>query len=121
LCIELDSYWDKYLLIDEVLNSHCPLRYKIVLIVKLYMEEYHFVNIKICLCRGADKSLARQGRRKARKHVKDARDFNNIETLAVIKFFFPLQGKASKEIHTILTEILACFLPSRAKDLSALL
>jgi len=33
----------------------------------------------------------------------DARDFNNIETRAVIKFFF-LQGKAPKEIHTILTE-----------------
>ena len=35
----------------------------------------------------------------------DARDFNNIETQAVIKFFF-VQGKAPKEIHAILTEIL---------------
>ena len=34
-------------------------------------------------------------------------------------FFFFLQGKAQKEIHAILTEILACFLPGRAKDLSA--
>ena len=33
-------------------------------------------------------------------------------------FFFPLQGKAPKEILTILTETLACFLPGRAKDLS---
>jgi len=34
----------------------------------------------------------------------DARDFNNIETRAVIKFlFFFLQGKARKEIHAILT------------------
>jgi hypothetical protein len=49
----------------------------------------------------------------------DARDFNNIETRAVIKFFFPLQGKAPKEIHAILTETSACFLPVRAKDLSA--
>ena len=32
----------------------------------------------------------------------DARDFNNIETRAVIKFFF-LQGKAPKGIHAILT------------------
>ena len=32
----------------------------------------------------------------------DARDFNNIEKRAVIKFFF-LQGKAPKEIHVILT------------------
>ena len=33
--------------------------------------------------------------------------------------FFFLQGKAPKEIHIILTETLACFLPDRAKDLSA--
>jgi len=70
--------------------------------------------------RGADKSLARLGRKEARKQVRDARDFNNIETLAVIKFFFFfLQGKAPKEIHAILTETLACFLPGGAKDLSA--
>jgi len=35
----------------------------------------------------------------------DTRDFNNIETRAVIKFFF-LQGKAPKEIHAILTQTL---------------
>jgi len=33
-------------------------------------------------------------------------------------FFFFLQVKAPKEIHAILTEILACFLPGQAKDLS---
>ena len=33
--------------------------------------------------------------------------------------FFFLQGKAPKGIHAILTETLACFLPGRAKDLSA--
>jgi len=43
----------------------------------------------------------------------DARDFNNIETRAVIKFFF-LQGKASKEIHAILTGILQEHAPSYA-------
>ena len=32
------------------------------------------------------KSLARPGRKQARKHVRDARDFNNIETRDVIKF-----------------------------------
>jgi len=51
------------------------------------------------------KSLARTGRKQARKHVRDARDFNNIESRACIKFFFPLQGKAPKEIHVILTNI----------------
>ena len=58
--------------------------------------------------RSADKSLARPGRKQARKHVREARDFNNIETLAVIKFFF-LQGKAPKEIHAILRETLSLF------------
>jgi len=67
----------------------------------------------------ADKSLARPGRKQARKHVWDARDFNSFETRAVIKFFFPLYGKAPKEIHAILAETLACFLPGGAKDLSA--
>jgi len=69
-------------------------------------------------CRGADKPLARPGRKQVRKHVRDSRDFNNIETRAVIKFFF-LQSKAPKEIHAILTETLACFLPGPAKDLPA--
>jgi len=68
--------------------------------------------------RGADRSLTRPGKKQARKHVRDARDFNNIETRAVIKLFF-LQGKALKEIHAILTEILGCFLPGRAKDFTA--
>ena len=70
------------------------------------------------LYRGVDKSLARPGRKQPRKHVTDACNFIKIETRAVIKFLF-LQGKAPKEIHTILTETLACFLPGRAKDLSA--
>ena len=36
----------------------------------------------------------------------DARDFNNMETWADIKYFFFLQGKSPKEIHAILTETL---------------
>ena len=69
--------------------------------------------------RSADKSLARPERKQTRKHVREANDFNNIETRVVVKFFFSLQGKAPKEIHAILTETLACFLPGRAKGLSA--
>jgi len=68
--------------------------------------------------RGADKSLALPGRKQVRKHVWEERDFNDIETQVHIKFVF-LQGKAPKEIHTILTETLACFFHGRAKDLSA--
>ena len=74
--------------------------------------------IPIHYYRDADKSLARPGRKQARKHARDARDFNKIETRAVIKWF-SLQGKAPKEIHVILTETLACFLPDRAMCLSA--
>jgi len=40
----------------------------------------------------------------------DARDFNNMETRAVIKLF--LQGKTPKEIHPILTETLGKHAPS---------
>ena len=82
--------------------------YDTVTAVKVHVRQY----------RGADKSLARPGRKQAWKHVRDARNFNKIETRAVIKFLF-LRGKAPKEIHAILTETLACFLPGRAKDLSA--
>jgi len=70
------------------------------------------------LNRGTDKYLDRQGKKHARTHVRDVRDFNNIETRAVIKYFF-LQGKEPNEIHAILTEKLDCFLPGWVKDLSA--
>ena len=52
--------------------------------------------------RGADTSLARTGRKQARKHVRDARDFNNIETQAVINtFFFPTrQGAEGNSRHS---------------------
>jgi hypothetical protein len=43
----------------------------------------------------------------------DARDLNNIYTRAVIKFFF-LQGKAPKEIQSILKETLGKHAPSYA-------
>jgi len=43
----------------------------------------------------------------------NARDFNNMETRAVIKYYF-LQGKAPKEIHAILTETLGEHAPSYA-------
>jgi len=52
--------------------------------------------------RGADKSLARPGRKQARKHVRDARDFNNIETRAVIKVTFSpaRQGAEGNSRHS---------------------
>jgi len=94
-------------------NIHIPPSYFI-----FYVFLLNIVNKWTSLVPVADKSLARPGRKQARKHVRDARDFNDIEMRAVIFFFFFLQGKAPKEIHAILTEILACFLSGRAKDLS---
>ena len=51
---------------------------------------------------GVDKSLARPGMKQPRKHVSDARDFNNIETRAVIKFFFfsTRQGAEGNSRHS---------------------
>ena len=68
--------------------------------------------------RDADKFLARPGRKQARKHVRDAR-FQQHRDASCQAFFFFLQGKTPKKIHAILTEILACFRPAWAKDLSA--
>jgi len=48
-----------------------------------------------------------------RSMLGDARDFNNNEMPAVIKFIF-LQGKAPKEIHAILRETLGEYAPSYA-------
>ena len=67
---------------------------------------------------GADKSLARPGRKQARKHVRPRAILTTPRRELSSSFFF-LQGKASKEIHAILTETLACFLPGRDKDFSA--
>jgi len=89
-----------------------------VCVTKCYQVQQELSTPTVSRYRGADKSLARPGRTQARKHVRDARDFNDIDKRAVIKVFF-LQGKAPEEIHAIMTETLACFLPGRAKDLSA--
>ena len=51
--------------------------------------------------RSADKSLARPGSEQARKRVRDARDFNNIETRAVKFFFFSArQGAEGNSRHS---------------------
>jgi hypothetical protein len=78
------------------------------------------MNGKSVVYQGADKSLARPGRKQTRKHVRDSRDFNKIETPPVIKFL-SLQAKLPKEIRSILTETLACSLSGRATALPALL
>jgi len=42
---------------------------------------------------------------------RDARDFSNMETRAIVKFPPPLQGKALKEIHAILKQALGEYAP----------
>jgi len=74
------------------------------------------------ITRGADESLARPGRKQALKYVRDAHDFNNIETRAVKNFFFFFKAKRRRKFTPFWQkETLACFLPGRAKDLSATL
>jgi len=69
--------------------------------------------------RGADKSFARPGRKQARKHVRDERAFNNIETRAVIKFLLlKSQGAEGNSRHSD-RNISLFSLPGRAKDLLA--
>ena len=51
-----------------------------------------------------------------RKHVRRRARFQQHEDVSCQVFFF-LQGKAPKEIHAILRETLAHFLPGRDKDL----
>ena len=66
---------------------------------------------------GADKSLARPGRKEARKHVRDVRDFNNIKKRTAKKYFFSArQGAEGNSRHSDRNFF---FLPGRAKDLSA--
>ena len=57
---------------------------------ELYCQQM-WLTQKLALYRGADKSLARRWRKQARKHVRDVRDFYNIETRAVINFFFKVR------------------------------
>ena len=69
--------------------------------------------------RGADKSLARPGKETSSEACQVKRAISTTSRRELSSSFFPLQGKAPKEIHAILTETLACFLSGRAKDLSA--
>jgi len=62
--------------------------------VQLFVQFFNTVKLHSLTYRGADKSLARPGRKQARKHVRDERDFNNIETRAFVKFFFPARQEA---------------------------
>ena len=67
--------------------------------------------------RGADK---RQTRKKTNwKACHGRARFQRYRDASSHQVFFLLQGKAPKEIQAILTETLTCFLPGRAKDLSA--
>ena len=65
------------------------------------------------------KSLARPGRKQARKHVKQQARFQQHRDASCHQDFFFLQDKEPNEIRAILTETIACFLPGQTKELSA--
>ena len=66
-----------------------------------YLPDRPRTAIPAYMYQGAVKSLARPGRKQARKHVREARDFNNIETRAVIKFIFSCkQGAKGNSRHS---------------------
>jgi hypothetical protein len=72
--------------------------------------------------RGADKSLARPGRKHVLKHrslwsMSGTCAISTASRCELSSSFAFLQGKAPMEIHAILTETFACFLLGRAKDL----
>ena len=48
----------------------------------------------------ADSSLAQSGRKQARKHVRNARDFNNIEKRVVARFFSARQITGGNSRHS---------------------
>ena len=68
--------------------------------------------------RGADKSLAQTRKAKSSEACQGRARFQQHRDASCHQVF-SLQGEASKEIHAVLTEILDCFQPGRAKDLSA--
>ena len=51
--------------------------------------------------RGAEKSLARPGRKQARKHVREARDFNNIETRTVKSSHPPCKARRRRKLKPL--------------------
>ena len=66
-------------------------------VIKFYFPERQGAVNRYLLYPGADKSLVRPGRKQARNHERDSRDFNNIGTRAVIKLFFPAgQGAVNR-------------------------
>jgi len=89
------------------------------MLTALYLLSFLYLKrlliVQVTLYRGADKSLVRIGRKQALGHAR----FQQHRDASCEVFFFFLQGKAPKEIHAILTEILACFPPGCAKDISA--
>ena len=71
-----------------------------VCVTKCYQVQRELYTPTVSRYRGADKSLARPGRKQARKHVRDARDFNNIETrLSSSFFFFARHGADANSRH----------------------
>jgi len=105
---------------NELGASIIKLFRNIVTVRLVIFSPIYFYSLALSMCQrifwmipGAAKSLPRPGRKQAWKHVRDARDFKKHRDASCH------QVKAPKEIHAIMTETLASFLPGRDKGLSA--
>ena len=78
----------------------------------------HCVLVLMGILWGADKSLARPGRNTLGR-ISGTRAISTTSRRELSSSLFPCKARRRKEIHAILTGTLDCFLPSRAKDLSA--
>ena len=83
-----------------IIPAHCTILLLIIRAVNLFVFEMEATSLST-VYKGADKSLNRSGRKQARKHVRDVRDFNNIGTRAVINDFSPArQGPEGNSRHS---------------------
>jgi len=66
---------------EDLINTEAEAcSYTIWNVHQLYFSQLVELVVPFMFYGGADKSLARPGRKQAWKHVRDARDFNSIET-----------------------------------------
>jgi hypothetical protein len=97
-------------LIVQTLHYSQRITFQILIINRQYCTKKHLLFILRIVLKPGNKLGSRSGTRAIS---------TTSRRQPSSSFFSPLKGKVPKEIHTILTETLACFLPVRTKDLSA--
>ena len=92
---------------------------KLIVALRKFANASEKCEVQEYCTRGADKSLTRPGKKTSLEACQGRARFQQHRDASCHQVFFFLQGKAPKEIHAILRETLACFLPGRGKDFSA--